>query len=1170
MALRGGRFIGSVFSHGALAVTTIGLGLVALVSAAPIDAPWLARDLERRASVALSDHLAGAGLAIDGAEIATGSGVQIRLRGVALQRPGREEAALRAQSAVIGLDPVSALSGQVRLSRIAIEGGRLSIVRLRDGAVRVALDHDALTLDAPEASEAEPSDDADALEPDAAARRVGDPRAAVERATAAAAEAVSAFAEQIAGAVRLADADAEDGVLADRVTLALSSIDLRVVDAASGRVWTADDAALAVEVDGADVSARLEAQVNLSRGGRVAVQAVARRAAGAGVVELSARLVDADIGALWRETAAAASEAGFAFAGRADISVSAIVDAAASALARAEIATTAADLELTAPGLGARILDEATVAVSFEPQSRRAEIERLRLLGQTFVLDGTGRLDLAAADGGGLRSLIGAVELDRLEIAEPELFPERLVADAGRLSFDIDFQSASVAAPSVELETADAVLRGSGAAFFGAPEGGTYLIRFEAEPFDATSLPRLWPALAAPGARLWVTENIRSGRVDRLRFDAVLEPRGARIDGAFDVSAVEATFLEGMPPIEDGVGSGRVTAERFDFDLSAGRVSLGAAGELTLGASTFSVPRFSPAPAPSETLVRASGPLRAVLALLDRPPLRLIERFDRDLGDPTGDVDAEVRLAFPLAAGLRLADVDVDASGVVQDLALDAPGIDARLRADRADVSADLRGLRVRATARLDGRDVEVDWRERFRPDRGEPRSRLVIDGVVDRARLAELGVSTALHEGGAVGVDGRIDFFAGARGAFDLDLDLDRAQLAIAPLAWRKGPGADGRLRVAGSWRPDGVALDRLDARFGDLTFAGALELGRGGALDNLDLSSVRMRDGADGPVIVDTALALRPGEDGLEARAVGALIDIDRLSARRRALGVAPTPEDAVDVIVALDVDRLLLAGGAELTRASIEGAVSSDGLARIELRAFAGSAPLVARISPSDGGQRYFVSTEDAGGALRGLGLLTEGRGGRLRLSGVAPPDGPARGELQIDDMVVVDGPVMATVLSSAFVLGIIDRAGSGGISLSRVRAPFRVTDDMIFIDEAAASGPALGFTITGAIGRDDERLDLSGSLSPAFAINGILSEIPLLGDIVSGGSGSGLLGVAFTVGGRLGAPEVEVNPLSALTPGPFRRIFSDSARPSARSGRGLERGGSDFGRRGRRDD
>ena len=92
------------------------------------------------------------------------------------------------------------------------------------------------------------------------------------------------------------------------------------------------------------------------------------------------------------------------------------------------------------------------------------------------------------------------------------------------------------------------------------------------------------------------------------------------------------------------------------------------------------------------------------------------------------------------------------------------------------------------------------------------------------------------------------------------------------------------------------------------------------------------------------------------------------------------------------------------------------------------------------------------------------------------------------------------------------------------------------------EGRGSGPGLGMTANGEINFANDTLDMDGVLVPAYTANSMLGGIPLIGDIIVGKKGEGIFALNYTVQGEFKAAQVAVNPLSALTPGFLRGIFS----------------------------
>jgi hypothetical protein len=68
-----------------------------------------------------------------------------------------------------------------------------------------------------------------------------------------------------------------------------------------------------------------------------------------------------------------------------------------------------------------------------------------------------------------------------------------------------------------------------------------------------------------------------------------------------------------------------------------------------------------------------------------------------------------------------------------------------------------------------------------------------------------------------------------------------------------------------------------------------------------------------------------------------------------------------------------------------------------------------------------------------------------------------------------------------------------------------------------------------------------MDVDGTLAPAYALNSVLGNFPVIGSLLMGGEAQGLIAARFNLSGSNDDPAVTVNPLSALTPGLLRHLF-----------------------------
>ncbi len=132
----------------------------------------------------------------------------------------------------------------------------------------------------------------------------------------------------------------------------------------------------------------------------------------------------------------------------------------------------------------------------------------------------------------------------------------------------------------------------------------------------------------------------------------------------------------------------------------------------------------------------------------------------------------------------------------------------------------------------------------------------------------------------------------------------------------------------------------------------------------------------------------------------------------------------------------------------------------------------------------------------------------------------------------------------------------QAAHAGDSLhfDRMVVPFAVGSNQFHLQEATLRGPMLGASMRGYVDFSRDYLSLSGTYVPMAGLNAALSDIPLLGELISGPRGEGFIGITFTVQGSMSAPAVTVNPVSVLTPGILRQVFELDNRQANFPGQG----------------
>ena len=195
--------------------------------------------------------------------------------------------------------------------------------------------------------------------------------------------------------------------------------------------------------------------------------------------------------------------------------------------------------------------------------------------------------------------------------------------------------------------------------------------------------------------------------------------------------------------------------------------------------------------------------------------------------------------------------------------------------------------------------------------------------------------------------------------------------------------------------------------------------------------------------------------------------------------------------------------------------------------------------ATLQPGAKGRDLKVEAGEVGRLLRFLGVYRRVYGGRATLAGVIDDSGVLSASIDGNRWKVVEEPALAQ-LSTASRNGPTE--GLSTADIGRLIFDVKFGNGMLSIGEGFIRTETAGLTMAGDVDFSKNALRLAGSYLPASQLDSVLAAIPLLGQtIFAGGGRSGLLGVSYRLSGPIDAPSLSVNPLSAIAPGIFRRLF-----------------------------
>ena len=657
-------------------------------------------------------------------------------------------------------------------------------------------------------------------------------------------------------------------------------------------------------------------------------------------------------------------------------------------------------------------------------------------------------------------------------------------------------------------------------------------------------LPALWPESLAPIPRNWIAANMPIGFVPQASISATVRVKGEDITiehlgGAVDVEGATVDYLSPMPKVVNGFG--RMTYDKSTIWI---RLISGQALGLNVTGGLLTFQDLDKYDQLADFVVEASGSLTDTLRLVDHKPLGYASALGINPLRSKGEAATRLRLHFPFVKNLTFEMVDIEAQSKLKNVALPGVLMDRDVSQGTLDLSVNRKGMDVTGKIQLGGVPTELVWRENFDP-KAPFRSRYNLNASLDDAGRTEVGLDfppfLPPYLTGPMSAEATIIIARDGKGELLANLNFNEAELAVPEIGYRKPAGAASYGEAVMNFTKQGVVgVPKFLIIAGDEFIAQGSVSFSGGQFRQVDFQKVKTTISS-----FQGSLA-RGDKGGIAIEIKGDAFDAKSLMERKNEEKNVPPDPNSPPIAISARVKKLLLDEAGSLDEVALDmrrekgiwrnvklvGAVDDGKQFHLDLR-------------PEGDKRRIYITSDNAGSALYRLGYYEHMTSGRLELNGLIDdrkPNSPMEGRLVISDYFISEAPALARILTVAALTGIIDILRGGGMSFSVLDAPFIYADGRVQINDARAAGAALGITAKGSIDMESERIDLEGTIVPAYAINSLLGSIPLLGTVLTGGEkGGGIFAFNYSMRGAKENPEVNVNPLSGLTPGFLRHIF-----------------------------
>jgi hypothetical protein len=788
-------------------------------------------------------------------------------------------------------------------------------------------------------------------------------------------------------------------------------------------------------------------------------------------------------------------------------------------------------------------IDEASGAMAWDEDVRRFRVDRLQVLAGLTHVEMQGWMAPPTDT--------TRVWTTHLESRDAQFSPERpganpvpvesLVADARFLETTSQFilDRLTARGPTVDVGVrAEAAPDG---------DGSSLKLNIDVGPSATADLIRLWPQFINPDVREWCAQNLHGGRLQgslkanwtAADMDAMAHKRGLpreSLHGEFTTHDVGVDLMPGLPIMMSDEGTGSFTGHEFTVSGNHATMALSPSRRVQANDLAFTVPDITPrAIVDASSKAHMTGTADSLADLLTREPLRRQVGLTIDPATVKGQAEGDLLLDLKLGKTARPEDTQFHVSGALENLQIEKFLADEKLESATAAFQANRNMLKIVGDGDLLGAATHV---EVARAPGEEGTATLTF--ALDAAARARRGLNFSSWLTGPLPVKLKAPL---SRASAEVEIDLTPAGVDNFVPGLSKPAGKPGKATFLVKPSPEGASLSNIAIELGVPMFRGSAQMDPAGAIESATITQARIAAGDDFKVDVVN------GESLLKISAHGASLD-----ARAFVKSILEGGSSGQSATKDFDLDARIgsVTGSNKQAITNMElTATRRGGETRLgNLRGKIGAGAVVATGS---GGETR-ISTTDAGALVRFANLYSRLEGGDLNLL-LRSRGEVSAGEAALTDFVLRDEPAFRQLVSAAPQR--TSEEGVVSVDAARVRfqkmtASFERTPGKLSIEDAVIYNPNVGLTAQGGIDFQHNQIDLSGSFVPAYTVNTMLTKIPLVGVLLSGGENGGVFGINYRVHGSMSDPTVSVNALSAIAPGIFHRILSAIDGTTSRSG------------------
>ena len=678
----------------------------------------------------------------------------------------------------------------------------------------------------------------------------------------------------------------------------------------------------------------------------------------------------------------------------------------------------------------------------------------------------------------------------------------------------------------------------------------------------ATLLPQ---SMDETSASDWVKNKLKDGYAKNLILtkdigitrDLETKERSLAVTNVraeFDFEGLTVLYSDTLMPVKEAKGSGVYEDDSLKITGESARVGDIVGSDISMTMTDISVEGGGFA----TIKLKGKGPLKTALNYITAEPIELTEEeIGIDAKKAEGNISYDLDLRFPTLKDLPKEEVTVIIDGVLTDVKLPNIVQDLQLENGPYDLNFAKGKVTLKGKGTLSGRPLDLNYQQYLDP-KGQPFDTKVDASIIaDKGLRDSFGIDLDEYISGNVPIDIVYTSKGNDSAVIDVKGKATPTTIHIEPFAYKKEPGVDGDFSLKVLLKDDVVQeIDNFDLKTAGLSFDGARILFRKKKNNEVEISRGSIKQAKLGRTSAKVDFEFTP-DNVLKVVSSGPVVDLnpflnkDKKSLKNQQWN-KPQDQGGQAMKISFKADKVYTVEDEFLKKAQFYLETDKDtDITRLEIDSGVGEKGVFyVRFKPegSNGNRTFRMESTDAGATLKTFDLYKDMRGGKIIIYG-RPQAGDKKGNLygtaRVENFTVVNAPALARLLGALSLNGAQDALRTKGVSFSKLESEFewrfRNDGNLLIVKKGRTSGSSLGLTFEGVTDMGEETIDISGTVIPLSGVNKAISDIPLIGNILTGGSAGGLFAATYTMSGPSREPKVVINPLSVLTPGIFRKIL-----------------------------